>query len=69
MLGEGIVSLGVTPSETWSRRNEKASPKIVSEIPSRPSTFSAAGVKSSSPSAFLKCTFRLSEALLIPSSA
>ncbi len=53
MLGLGIVSLGVAPS-TACWRNLKSSPKIVSDTPSLPSTFSAAGVKSISPSSFLK---------------
>ena len=63
-----MVSFGVTPSATVSRRNAKSSPKIVSDSPIRPSTLSAAGVKSISPSAFLKWTVRLSLAWLMPSS-
>ena len=45
MLGEGIVCLG-TAVLTVSDRKRKSSPKIVSETPSLPSTFSAAEVNS-----------------------
>jgi hypothetical protein len=49
MLGEGIVSFGKLVV-TVSFRNAKSSPKIVFETPSFPSTCSAAGVNSTSPS-------------------
>jgi len=49
MLGDGIVSFG-TFVVTVSFRNVKSSPKIVFDTPSLPSTWSAAGVNSISPS-------------------
>jgi hypothetical protein len=49
MLGEGMVSFG-TFRVTCSCRYRKSSPKIVFETPSFPSTCSAAGVNSISPS-------------------
>ena len=42
MLGDGIVSLGVTPSPTWPERKVKASAKIVSSRWIRESTRSDA---------------------------
>src|SRR5690349_1294357 len=68
MEGDGIVSFGVTPSPTVSRRNVKASPKIVSETPSLPSMCTAGGVNSTSPCSFRNRTFSSPGAWLTPSS-
>ena len=68
MLGEGIVCLGVV-LVTVSCRNEKSSPKIVSDTPMRPSMRSAAGWKSIVPSGLRNSTWRSLGALLMPSSA
>ena len=48
MLGDGIVSFGVAVV-TVDVRKAKSGPKIGSSIPIRPSTRSAADVKSRSP--------------------
>ena len=66
MLGEGIVSFGVTPPAV-SVRNLKWSPKIVSPMPSLPSIFRAAGVNSIVPSGLWNWTSRSSSAREIPS--
>jgi hypothetical protein len=56
MLGEGIVSFGVWRCDVTDRRNSKASPKIVSEMPIRPSTWSDGGANSMVPRALRKRT-------------
>ena len=67
MLGDGIVSFGTAPSaHSW--RNENASPKIVSETPSLPSTCKAAAMNSMSPASLWKETLTLSSAVEMPSS-
>jgi hypothetical protein len=43
MLGEGIVSFGVWPSDAWSRRNVNASAKIGSGSVTLSATFIAGG--------------------------
>ena len=65
MFGEGMVSLG-TAVVTCDRRNEKASPKIVSSMCSLPSTRIEAGVYSMSPAALWNFTARLPGALDTP---
>ncbi len=67
MLGDGIVSFGWFVV-TVSRRNSNASPKIVVDTPSLPSTCSAAGVNSISPSSLKNLTAMCPASLLIPSS-
>ena len=69
MLGEGIVSLGVCASETHARRNSNASPKIVSDTPSRSPTCSDGGAYSIVPCALRNWTWSVSSTTLeIPSS-
>ena len=51
MLGEGMVSLGVTPGPVTDWRNPKSSPKIVESMRSLLPTCSAAGVHSMVPPA------------------
>ena len=68
MLGDGIVSFG-TPVSTRPARKENASPKIVRDTPTFPSTWRAAAMNSMSPSSLWKETFTLSSAVEIPSSA
>ena len=68
MLGDGIVSFG-TFVVTVSRRNENASPKIVFETPSLPSTCSAAGVNSMSPFSLWNLTAMWPASFVIPSSS
>jgi hypothetical protein len=57
MLGDGIVSLAVTPGSTMDFRNVKSAPKTVSAKRTGASTASAADSKSTSPSALWKCTW------------
>ena len=65
MFGDGMVSLG-TAVVTWLRRNVKASAKMVSSIPSLPSTRIDAGVNSMSPAALWNFTAMLPGAFETP---
>ena len=68
MLGDGIVSFG-TASAAHSWRNVNASPKMVCETPTSPSTCSAGAMNSMSPLSLWNVTLTLSSAVEIPSSA
>ena len=68
MLGDGMVNLGVAVVVASSRK-ANASPKIVSERPTFPSTFSDGGANSIVPSSLRNCTCSVSSVTFeIPSS-
>ena len=67
MLGEGIVSFGRSVA-TVSWRKRKSSPKITFDTPSFPSTCSAAGVNSMSPSSLWNVTAMWPASFVTPSS-
>jgi hypothetical protein len=68
MLGDGIVSFGIAAVAICCRKRN-ASPKIVSDTPSLPSTWSAAGVNSISPCSLKNFTAMWPASFEIPSSS